>query len=91
MQDEWNNLYYLGEYNALDDAIPDINDFLSVYNVKLEKGELVEYASTFNSCFDLDISGMERYEDREDIFGIMVRGFVLYKDEEGEKKLWQEQ
>lgn len=75
MQDEWNNLYYMGEYDNLKDSIGDINDFLSVYNVSIKEDELKEYASTFGMAFDLDIGML--YEDRDDLFGIMVRGFIL--------------
>lgn len=76
MQDEWNNLYYMGEYKELNDSIQDINDFLSVYDVSIKKGDIKEYASTLGGAFDLDIGMM--YEDREDLLGIMVRGFILY-------------
>lgn len=68
MQDEWNNLYYLGLYKELQDALPDVNEFLEVYNVSLE--ELSEYPSTLGACFDTEV----------EIDGgvIMVRGFVMY-------------
>ena len=75
MQDEWNNLYYLGEYKKLKDSISDINDWLKVYNTFIEEDDLKEYSSTFGSCFDLDIGMM--HENRDDLLGIMVRGFVL--------------
>ena len=78
MQDEWNNLYYMGEYKELNDSIQDINDFLSVYDVSIKKGDIKEYASTLGGAFDLDIGMM--YEDREDLLGIMVRGFILYDE-----------
>ena len=76
MQDEWNNLYYMGEYKELKDSIDDINDFLKVYDVSIKSEDLKEYASTFGGAFDLDIGMM--YEDRDDLVGIMVRGFILY-------------
>lgn len=79
MQDEWNNLYRLGEYKELKDSIGDINDFLSVYDVTIKEEDLKEYASTFGEAFDLDIGMM--YEDRDDLVGIMVRGFILYNEE----------
>lgn len=82
MQDEWNNLYYLGEYNELKEAVPDVNEFLTVYDVTIEEDDLKEYAGTFGPCFDLDIGMMDKYSEREDIYGIMVRGFVLYRDKE---------
>ena len=81
MQDEWNNLYYMGEYKELKDSIDDINDFLKVYDVSVKSEDLKEYASTFGGAFDLDIGMM--YEDRDDLVGIMVRGFILYDDENG--------
>ena len=85
-QDEWNNLYYMGEYSSLNDAIPDLNDQLAIYDdVKLEPGDLREYPGTFGTCFDLDISNIERYENRDDLFGLMVRGFVLYREEDENK------
>ena len=76
MQDEWNNLYYMGEYKELKDSIDDINEFLKVYDVSIKSEDLKEYASTFGGAFDLDIGMM--YEDRDDLVGIMVRGFILY-------------
>ena len=76
MQDEWNNLYYMGEYKELKDSIDDINDFLKVYDVSIKSEDLKEYASTFGGAFDLDVGMM--YEDRDDLVGIMVRGFILY-------------
>lgn len=81
MQDEWNNLYYLGEFKELKDSIDDINEFLEVYDVQIKAEDLKEYASTFGGAFDLDIGMM--YEDRDDLVGIMVRGFILYDDENG--------
>ena len=79
MQDEWNNLYRLGKYKELKDSIEDINGFLSVYDVTIKEEDLKEYASTFGGAFDLDIGMM--YEDRDDLVGIMVRGFILYDEE----------
>lgn len=73
MQDEYNNLFNLGFYDTLEEALPDVNEWLSLYDVKLDK--LTEYASTFNMAFDVDI-GMQ-FEDREDLMGIMVRGFIF--------------
>lgn len=68
MQDEWNNLYYLGEYKRLEDALPDINEWLQPYNTIL--GALDEYPSTFGTCFDTEI-------ETPDETILMVRGFVL--------------
>ena len=69
IQDEWSNLYYLGEYIELKDALPDINSFLDTYGVSLE--DLKEYPSTYGMCFDTEI----------EIDGgvVMVRGFITYK------------
>ena len=75
MQDEWNNLYYLGKYKQLSDSINDINDFLEAYNISITANDLKEYPGTFGMVFDLDIGTL--YEDREDLVGIMVRGFIL--------------
>ena len=75
MQDEWNNLYYLGEYQCLADSIDDINSFLEVYDVSITAEDLKEYPSTLGGAFDVDIGMM--YEDRDDLVGIMVRGFIL--------------
>ncbi len=68
MQDEWNNLYLMGFYDKLKDAIPDINDWLKLYNVEID--ELEEYPSTLGYAFDKEI------ETEEGEF-VMVRGFIL--------------
>lgn len=78
MQDEYDNLYLLGFYESLDDAIEDINDFISAYYedgaIPLKKGDLAEYASTFGSCFDREIE----WKNEDDCPGsIMIRGFIL--------------
>ena len=78
MQDEYCNLYLLGFYRALDDAVDDVNGFLAAYEddgaVPLQKGDLAEYASTFGSCFDREVE----WRDEGDCPGtVMVRGFVL--------------
>lgn len=75
MQDEWNNLCYIGEYKELKESLQDINDFLEVYNVAIQADDLKEYENTFGMCFDLDIGMI--FDDREDLSGIMVRGFIL--------------
>ena len=74
MQDEWNNLTELGYYRQLSDAVDDINDFLSVYGVKINENDLVEYPSTFNMVFDLDLSDF--YPENEEVYGVYVRGFI---------------
>ena len=78
MQDEYNNLYLLGFYELLDDAIEDINDFISAYYedgaIPIKKGDLAEYASTFGACFDREIE----WKNEDDCPGsIMIRGFIL--------------
>lgn len=78
MQDEYNDLYLLGFYESLDDAIEDINDFISAYYedgaIPLKKGDLAEYASTFGACFDREIE----WKNEDDCPGsIMIRGFIL--------------
>lgn len=73
MQDIWNNLYWVGEFDNLEDAIPKINDTLSGYGVSID--ELKEYPSTFSMCFDTEIE----IDENETI---MIRGFILDKDEE---------
>lgn len=78
-QDEYNNLYYVGEYKNLDASIDDLNMYLDAYNVKLKKGDLREYPSTFGTAFDLSLSDM--FEEKSELMGVMVRGFVF---EEGD-------
>lgn len=78
MQDEYNNLYLLGFYESLDDAIEDINDFISAYYedgaIPIKKGDLAEYASTFGACFDREIE----WKNEDDCPGsVMIRGFIL--------------
>ena len=86
MQDEYDNLYQLGFYESLDDAIDDINGFLGAYEddgvVPLKKGDLAEYASTFGACFDRPVE----WENEDDCPGcIMVRGFILSAKSVGEE------
>ena len=78
MQDEYDNLYLLGFYGSLGDAIEDINDFISVYDedgaIPLKKEDLAEYASTFGTCFDREIE----WKNEDDCPGsVMIRGFIL--------------
>ena len=78
MQDEYNDLYLLGFYESLDDAIEDINDFISAYYedgaIPIKKGDLTEYASTFGACFDREVE----WKNEDDCPGsIMIRGFIL--------------
>ena len=78
MQDEYNDLYLLGFYESLGDAIEDINSFISVYDedgaIPLKKEDLAEYASTFGPCFDREIE----WKNEDDCPGsVMIRGFIL--------------
>ena len=78
MQDEYDNLYLLGFYESLDDAIEDINGFISMYEedgaIPIKKGGLAEYASTFGTCFDREIE----WKNEDDCPGsVMIRGFIL--------------
>ena len=78
IQDEYNDFYLLGFYESLDDAIEDINGFISVYDedgaIPLKKGDLSEYASTFGACFDREIE----WKNEDDCPGsVMIRGFIL--------------
>lgn len=68
IQDEWNNLYWIGEFKKLEDALPDINEWLEGYDVSIN--ELKEYVSTFGMCFDREVE-----TPNEEI--VMVRGFIL--------------
>ena len=78
MQDEYDNLYLLGFYESLDDALEDINGFIGAYYedgaIPLKKGDLAKYASTFGSCFDREIE----WKNEDDCPGsVMIRGFIL--------------
>jgi hypothetical protein len=66
----WNNLYYIGNFDTLEEAIPEINNNLPE---ELHITELNEYASTFGMAFDKEIHN----EDDEDSDYYMVRGFIL--------------
>ena len=77
MQDEYNNNYFIGFYNELKNAVPDINSFLEPYDAKIET--LEEYPSTFGSCFDTEV--FREIEDDDDPdsgwTGVMIRGFIF--------------
>lgn len=95
--DEYENMYEQGYYPSLEgEAIIDINSFLSTYadeykditgkELKLVDGDVKEYVSTFNSCFDCSVLDvLNNREDFDDetldqlyncIGSIMIRGFV---------------
>lgn len=89
--DEWNNNYLQGFYKDLDDAIPEINNFIASYGdgkFQLKKGDVREYPSTFNACFDVCVGDIfyndtesEGDADLEEISGIYIRGFILDSEE----------
>lgn len=68
VQDEWNNLWLMGFYDTLSEALPDVNDFLESYGIRIN--DLSEYASTFGSCFDKEV-------ETKDGEIIMVRGLIF--------------
>ena len=72
MKDEWNNLYCLGFFNTLEEALPEVNEWLSTYDTTID--EIFEYPSTFSMCFDQDIE----VEDGQNC--VYLRGFILDKD-----------
>jgi len=72
MEDEYNNLFLLGFYRQLKDAVADINSWLSTYENVPPLTELKEYVSTFDTCFDVEI-----YDNEGESTGVMVRGFIL--------------
>lgn len=78
--DEYNNWYLVGFYDTLKEAEKDVNEYLKTYvdeetNEPLyfgknsTCGELTEYASTFNYCFDRILDTPEGC--------IQVRGFIF--------------
>lgn len=80
IQDEWNNLTFLGFYENLDDSVNDINDYIEpTYGVRIKKGDVLERAGTFSSMFDTDLGDL--FEDKEDLYGVMVRGFILDQED----------
>ena len=68
MEDEWHNNTYLGVYEHLENALPDINEWLSTYDTQIDT--IQEYASTFSMCFDMSI-------ETPDETYVYVRGFIL--------------
>lgn len=74
-QDEYNNLYYIGRFDKLLDSVDLINSWLSLYNVSIKSEDLKEYPSTFNQIFDLSLS--ELYPDKDELSGVMIRGFII--------------
>lgn len=80
MQDEYNNCYFIGFYNELKNAVPDINSFLEPYDAKIET--LEEYPSTFGECFDTEVFKETNGDDDPDSgwTGVMIRGFIFDAD-----------
>ncbi len=89
VQDIWNNLTLLGFYKDLDDAVEDINGYITDPKFQIKKGDLKEYPSTFNSCFDTSVgdiaenNGVEISEDEysEEDCNLYIRGFILDSEE----------
>ena len=74
IQDMWNNLHWVGEFNNLGDAIPDLKTFTEGYeNVNLDG--LCVRAGTFGPVFDTEI-----WNDEDSGDYLMVRGFILEGD-----------
>lgn len=72
MEDEHFNNYYIGVFKELNNAVPEINKFLSVYGKQID--ELTEYMSTYNNCFD------EEIEVDEQTY-VWIRGFILSEED----------
>lgn len=80
-EDEYFNLFEVGWYENLDDAIDDINGFICEDEFKLQKGDLSVYQGTFGLVFDTCIYDIALTRHNEDelmdyIGGEMIRGFV---------------
>ena len=78
LQDEYNNLYMVGFYDDLDDSIEELNKYLDIYDVELKKGDLRVYKGVYDDRFDLDLCDI--FEDKEDVRGVMIRGFIYEED-----------
>ena len=75
IQDEWNNLYEIGFYSDLETALPDINQFLKIYEVEIKPGMLKVSAGTMGPVFDTNLEDLFP-EKEEDLAGISIRGFI---------------
>ena len=80
IQDEWNNLYHIGFYSDLEMALPDINQFLKIYEVEIKPGMLQVSAGTMGPVFDTNLEDLFP-EKEEDLAGISIRGFIHDLDE----------
>lgn len=76
VQDTWNNNYWLGWFTDLDNCLEKVNSYIQNDKYKLHSGDLKEYPSTFNYCFDREIYD----EDSDEV--TYVRGFIHYFDNE---------
>ena len=80
--DEYNNNWNLGFFPNLNIATDAINEFLKGYDVQIKYGDVQEYPSTFGSCFDVYLNDiLDEEEERDELYGIMIRGFVFGKEE----------
>ena len=84
ISDIWNNVYLIGFFKNLDDAIEGINGYIVDKKYHLEKGDLKEYISTFGVCFDTTVGDIycSKHQDIENDFydddaNISIRGFIL--------------
>lgn len=68
MEDEYGNLYHLGFYKKLEDSVPDINDWLKVYEIKIDHLYITD--STLEASFDKEI-----IIDNTNV--VCVRGFIF--------------
>jgi len=84
--DIWNNCYFIGFFENLDDAIQDINCYIFDEKYHILPGEIGEYPSTFGPCIDATVGdilqgrGMdltEAYDEGDEDLSLMIRGFVL--------------
>lgn len=66
--DEWENLYNIGFYDNLQESINDINNFLEVYNISIDK--LEEYVDANGISFNKTIK-------TEDDSYIFIKGFIF--------------
>ena len=68
-----------------DDAVPAVNEMLSGYDFKVQKGQLTEKAGMLDSyidCYISDLFSEEDYEREEylELGNMMIRGFIFDSD-----------
>lgn len=75
LQDIWNNLYEIGYYDSLEEALVDINNELEAYNtsVSLETLQTAEHNSPYGGGLDVILY---ENDDEEDGDVIQIRGFL---------------